>query len=68
VTLCALCGEEEFTTENTEKHGEEPSVPLCDLCGEKKLTTENTNGSFMNPSPGIYMAEYLFFTGFFGNL
>ncbi|HNR42698.1 MAG TPA: hypothetical protein PKL65_10740, partial [Bacteroidales bacterium] len=58
-----------FTTENTEKHGAESSVPLCALCGEEELTTENTNGSFMyNPSSGTYMAEYLLFTGFFGNL
>jgi hypothetical protein len=32
-----------FTTENTEIHGAEPSVPLC---GEEELTTENTE---MNP-------------------
>jgi len=35
-----------LTTENTEIHGAEPSVPLCALCGEEELTTENTE---MNP-------------------
>jgi len=37
VYLCALCGEEQLTTENTEIHGAELSVYLCALCGEKNI-------------------------------